>query len=149
MASPSFLAGQRLPASKLAALSPDPTLFTPVWTGVTLGTTGLINAGMVWQIGLEVNFAVRLVLGTGGDVTAQISLDLPVPADPTYIDFFVASVFGARASSDRYAGAGFYSGNQVFRLVNAATTLGWNATQPFDWAEGSELRIQGCYIAAP
>lgn len=148
-ADPLFLAGEILPAGKLAALSPDPTPFTPTWTGVTLGTTGLLNVGVAWQIGREVNFALRLVLGTGGDVTATISVDLPVAADAAYTDYYVASVFGALNANSRYSGAGVFSSTQVSRLVNSATNIGWNASQPFDWVAGSDLRIQGRYIAAP
>ena len=37
-ADPLFLPGERLPASKLNDLSPDPVAFTPIWTNVTVST---------------------------------------------------------------------------------------------------------------
>lgn len=58
----------------------DLNTFTPSWTNVTLGTTGLANEGWYQRIGDLVAWGFRLELGTSGTISSTVNLDLPVPA---------------------------------------------------------------------
>jgi hypothetical protein len=148
MPDPEFLAGETLPAGKLAALVPDPTPFVPTWSNVTLGTLGG-TTGVWWRVGRLVEVAAQFTLGAGGDVTNAIEMQLPVPPDPQFIDLLVGSAFAQQTPSNRYAGVVIASPTSLSRFVSQGTNIGWGATQPFDWGNGSILRVQARYIAAP
>lgn len=148
MPDPEFLAGETLPAGKLAALVPDPTPFIPTWSNVTFGTLGG-TSGFWWRIGRLVEVAAQFTLGAGGDVTGTIEMQLPVPPDPQLTGLQVGSVYAQQTASNRHGGVVIVGPTSLSRFVSQGTLIGWGATQPFDWGEGSELRVQARYIAAP
>lgn len=148
MPDPEFLAGETLPAGKLAALVPDPTPFVPTWSNVTLGTLGG-TTGVWWRVGRLVEVAAQFTLGTGGDVTGTIEMQLPVPPDPQFTDLLVGSAYAQAAPSNRIAGVVIIGPTSLSRFISQNTNIGWNATQPFDWGNGHILRVQARYIAAP
>lgn len=150
---PLFVPGRRLPAADLNALSPDPIAYTPTWTLVTLGTTGLLNEGWWWSSGREIKWVVELILGTGGDVTGVMGMEYPSSAgapacDPTMASAFVATFWASEGASNRFSGSGVGTDAGITRIVGDATPSGWTTTVPFNWVAGSTIRGQGSYIAA-
>lgn len=120
--------------------------YTPALTGVTLG--GGTRFGRYWKLGrLVVGFA-GFQLGATGNVTAEISVGLPVASIAGFPGWC-----GARATNfheGTYAsGTGVIeeSSSTITALVDVGTQR-WSAAAPFDWDEDDELRVFFVYSAA-
>jgi hypothetical protein len=132
--------------------------FTPVWTGVTVGTGG-ISAGRYVQIGQTVHVAVQLVLGTGGDVTAGINLAVPLAANLSLIfnsnSVALSGVAGARDASPSALEKGVVQllSTGVVRFTPTDVPGGqWGVTSPFDWTVNDQLNAWFSYettVAVP
>lgn len=117
------------------------TSTAPTFTNVTLGTGG--TSSMHWtQIGRTVHFRAGFTLGTGGDVTGAITLNLPVNSS------------AGRRFAGVAAATGPLGGTAVGVALIGTTTLTvwsgsqWNASNPFDWANTHEFTVSGTYEAA-
>jgi hypothetical protein len=137
----------------------DLNTFTPVWTNVTLGTTGLANEGWYQQIGEMVLWGFRLELGTGGGFSSTINLDLPVPAyvggglslqntigawtmrrpSPALHYSGSIGIWSGAGTSCSFAGA--WTGSAPSTRINASSPLG-------SVTAGDVLTGSGCYRAA-
>lgn len=129
-------------------------VWTPSWTNVILGT-GASNIGRYWKNGREVNFIAKFILGTGGDVTSNIFLDWNGQLPAAHSDFNVvqspSAVAWASDGNTRYVGAGIFSDGvltRIGRFAGDGTNIAWDATQPFNWAGGALLLVQGKYLTA-
>lgn len=136
----------------------DLNTFTPVWTNVTLGSTGLANEGWYQQIGSMVMWGFRLELGTGGVFTATINLDLPVPAYSGG-GLSLQNTLGAWMLRDTSAGTHYSGSIGVWSAAGTSCSFGgtWNGTAPLTrisasspvvTAVGDVLTGSGCYRAA-
>ena len=127
--------------------------WTPAWVGLTLGTTGLVNVGRYWTNGREVNFAIHLILGTGGAATTTISLSWSGILPAAHADFAANNLVVANGwcdvSTGRHDGSGIMAdgiNTRVGRFVSSATSVGWGVGVPGTWAAGSQLNITGKYL---
>lgn len=136
----------------------DLNLFTPTWTNVTIGTTGVANEGWYQQIGSMVMWGFRLELGTGGSFSSTINLDLPVPA---YVGggLSLQNNIGSwllrdTSASNHYAGSiGIWSGSGLSCSFagawdGTAPRTRVNASSPVATAAGDVFTGSGVYRAA-
>jgi hypothetical protein len=122
------------------------TNFTPTFPNVTLGSGGT-SFGRRIKLGRVVVFFCGFTLGTGGNVTAAITIESPTgtPAETGGMAGFA----GARAT-DTSTGAlwgAIGQMNDTFGFFNfgGAGTQGWGATAPFDWNVGDSFFAGGFY----
>ena len=103
MPDPEFLAGETLPAGKLAALVPDPTPFIPTWSNVTFGTLGG-TSGFWWRIGrlveVAAQFTYRAAQGRATTDIAQAARAATYGAVETLIVDMDQVVVGTVADAD-------------------------------------------------
>lgn len=125
--------------------------FTPTWVGVTLGT-GATNAGRYVQIGQTVHVSAHFVLGTGGDVTAAINMNLPLAANLSLIfDADSVALSGVAGARDDSAGVLEKAAVQLLstgliRFTPTDVAGGqWAAASPFDWAINDQLNCWFSY----
>lgn len=124
------------------------------WTisNVTLGTGGLSTMSY-WRSGPSVHVSYRLVLGTGGDLTGQPQLTLPVSVDDGTVadrEGSMSVTFYDASSSAMYAGwfEILGGGSQLgapFFAADGSSSFSINGTSPFDWTSGDEMWIYGEY----
>lgn len=125
--------------------------YTPTVTGITGGSNTLY--GRYFNMGSLVVGVAGFVLGSGGDVNAQITITVP-SAKP-------ATTLGGANVSHIAVGRGFDSSASVYFsatgsltpsfsttiMSNFATgaTTGWNAAIPFNWAAGDTMNVLFAY----
>lgn len=128
--------------------------YTPTWTNVTLGTGSTVEGAYV-KAGRTVFWRAYLTIGTGGSVSGNVSVSLPVTAAAG-----VATNLGAPglAIYDDFTG-GMYPGGfeyttttvRFFAFDSSATYAGralLTAAIPFTWAVSDKIRCSGFYEAA-
>lgn len=133
--------------------SPVWTSFTPAWTNVTLGTTGLVNTASYIQIGEMVTVKFHLTLGTGGSFGGTINLALPVTA----IDESLNAV-GVCLMDDTSVGSSARRAGTISQLATTSTQFYVSgdsagskvvaASVPFTWAVGDTIAGTFSYEAA-
>lgn len=130
--------------------------WSPSWLNVTLGT-GAQNQGEYIKVGRTVFFRAYLTLGTGGDVTGQVSVSLPVTAAATVflgLGAPTVSIICDDATGAMNPGFAEFTTANLCRLfvIETAGAFGTRnivtTTTPFDWTVGDEIRLGGFYEAA-
>ena len=137
----SFVSGQILLASELNAAGAW-TTFTPTLTGVNLGTGGT-NSGQYSVFNKILFMRGKFVLGTGGSVTAGITIAMPtgtMAVSPTMQFQPNGSAVLTDSGVASYFAVGLQSTTSllVLYVVNSAgtyaTAVTTSATVPFTWA---------------
>lgn len=146
--------------------------YTPVITGVTLGTGG-ISEGQYFRVGhngllnaTAIYWRAHIGLGTGGDITTTIQVGLPgVPEmwAAAGADLMMPVGLASAAQSAAPAASAVNSGIVICGPSTAVGTDGetqqmlqitpdsnvggslWNDTIPFDWTASSHIWLQGWY----
>lgn len=116
--------------------------YTPTWTGVTFGTTGLVNTARFVSIGRRTRVDFNLVLGAGGGVTASVRMSLPISAaNPDILDIGVVRLLDSSASLRRHGSVGKATTGTVYFEVENTTPGGIDvaAGAPFAWAAGDTM----------
>lgn len=131
------------------------TLWTPTWSGITVGNgTNIgryrVERGMIfWQ--------AQLTLGSTSNVTAVIELHAPagVTVDTSYAGRQLSAAI-ADDASQRFSGTGLTNAGD--RLVSrfagpegqadTAVANGWGSSSPMTWANGDILSSQGWVAVA-
>lgn len=125
------------------------TAFTPTWTNLTVGNG--TNVGRYYQVGKTVHFSATLSWGTTTSATtAGVVLTLPVAAQTNQPLCFPAVYIDGVS---RYFGLTYRTSSTT---VQVAYNLEFGAevlvpiidTQPFVWASGDGIWINGTYEAA-
>lgn len=119
--------------------------FTPAWANVTVGTGGT-SAGRFSQVGQTVTVQLQLVLGTGGNVTGGLTLDLPRTPNVSLIlnanSMLMVGVAGARDASAGTLEKGIAQlmNTGIVRFSPSDVPGGqWGTTLPFDWTVSDQL----------
>lgn len=122
--------------------------YDPDVYNVTLGTGGTTYGRWTIANGV-VHFRANFVLGTGSSISSYIGVGLPVNGYVATDDFQPVIAWADDVSASiRKGGVGVIldgSPEQATRFVGDGSTLGWNATNPFTWADGDRLFISGTY----
>lgn len=122
--------------------------YTPTLTNVTLGT-GSTTVARYFQLGKLVFVQIQIILGTGGDVTGNIAISLPVTARATQ-----PVLWGMGVALDDSAGTGQRAvgiqaaSTTTINMVNPLTGGTVGTTNPHDWAVNDQLRLSFFYEAA-
>lgn len=127
------------------------------WNNLIIGTGGLTYA-RYFKLGRLVVLFAGVQLGTGGDFSGPMSVNLPFNAasisgfggsDASVGGFVAARAFN-NATSARVSGTGVLSSTQAVNFVAAFQSSTWSFDQPFDWSDagaGSKLQLLGVYEA--
>jgi len=135
-----FVSGQILTAAELNAAGAY-TTFTPTLTGVTLGTGGT-NAGQYSVFNKILFMRGKFVLGTGGSVTAGITLAMPtgtMAVTPTMQFQPNGSVIMTDSGVNSFFGVGLQATTSTiaFYVLGASGTyanvISSSSTVPFTW----------------
>lgn len=129
------------------------TAFTPTWTNVTQGTTGLVNTGHYSQAGKWITVQFNLTLGTGGAFTGSATMTLPFPAASSVVAGEALGVVRMQDTSAPLRRNGLVllstSTTAIFAVENATpASVTANATVPFTWAATDLLSGTFTYLAA-
>lgn len=127
--------------------------YTPTLTNITIGTGGTTTAAYV-RIGRTIHVRVRLLFGTGGLLTGNAEVSLPVPSATAH--FAGSHVIGTCAFSDANGAVypGFVENIGSFRMwaMDTSSTYGIRAivaaAVPFTWAVNDVMTINARYEAA-
>jgi hypothetical protein len=128
------------------------TAWTPTLTNLTIGTTGAESVHRYSKINEVVVFQSKIVLGTGGSISGNFSITLPVTASAT--STIAASVNLIDAANTFYPGSVTMLSTSELAVyaINAASTYASMqrvaAAVPFTWAAGDIITINGAYEAA-
>lgn len=130
-----------------------PVAYQPTTSGITLGSGGTLNAAYA-VVGQLCFFWLDVEFGTGLSV-GDFRFTWP-PPDP-WDDFTLDVPFGFAALVDVgntvYVGAVRRQGAGTFQVVRLnAATGNWEplgSTNPFTWAAGDRIRLQGWYLIDP
>ena len=125
--------------------------FTPTWSGVTLGTTGLVNTGRRQQSGKWVDISFNLTLGTGGSLSSTAFMTLDVAPLSTVVRALgsVLLVDGNVGTSSRRSATVLMSGSGPFFNVDSLTSsAAVTSTVPWTWAATDEIAGTFRYEAA-
>jgi hypothetical protein len=128
------------------------------WTNTILGTGGLTYA-RYYKLGRLVIVFAGIQLGTGGDFSGPMALNLPFNAasisgfggSDAAVGGFVATRAWNQLTSVRVSGTGVISTTQALNFVAAFQASTWSFDQPFDWSDagsGSKLQLLAVYEAA-
>lgn len=122
--------------------------YTPTLTNVTLGTGGTMTA-RYFQMGKLVFVQLQMILGTGGDVTGNLGVSLPVTARGTSpVVWGMGIVLDDSAGTGQRAVAVQPTSTTAVGFVNALTGGTVAASNPMDWAVNDQLRVAFFYEAA-
>lgn len=127
------------------------------WTNTILGTGGLTYARH-FKLGRIVIVFAGIQLGTGGDFSGPMALNLPFNAasisgfggSDAAVGGFVATRAWNQLTSVRVSGTGVISTTQALNFVAAFQSSTWSFDQPFDWSDagsGSKLQLLAVYEA--
>lgn len=130
--------------------------YAPAWQGATTNPNignGTIT-GFYSRVGDIVTVSIRLLMGSTTTYgSGAWSFGLPFSIRSGVMAGFMAYLRDASASVNYHRIAIIAGPNaivQAFRgLADATNSNAMNATTPFTWANGDEIRITGTYIAAP
>lgn len=131
--------------------------WTPTWSANTVGN-GTVSAKYI-QIGKTVFFRIEFTLGSTSAIGSNSTFTLPVTmvslAGATGNGNILGNAiyFDASASSSMVGCVGWSSTTvalpKSFNVSGANQTLaGVTSTQPFTWATGDQMLLQGFYEAA-
>lgn len=130
--------------------------YSPSWIGditnPSIGNGTLV--GYYSRVGNVVTMSIRLVMGSTTTYgSGAWSFGLPFTSNGGAMHLFVAYLRDTSTSTN-YHRIGIIAGAsgivQAFRgLADGTNSNAMNATTPFTWANGDEIRIAGTYIAAP
>lgn len=123
------------------------------FNNVTLGTGGTPSAYRAYtRIGDFIYVTGGFVLGTSGNVTGAIELQLPFTARalPTAQHFATGARCLDAGPSNVYSGTGQIdsSGTTMRNAVLTGAAAGWDNNTPFDWATGDRCWFFGGYWRA-
>lgn len=114
------------------------------WNNVTIGTGG-VDYNSYLKIGKLVVGLCGFTLGTGGNVTGTLQVQLPFVAGQSPIDgIFAGRGFDASGSSGGSGLGIILDGEQVGKNLVTLGTNSWDATVPWNWDVGDTFR--GLYI---
>jgi hypothetical protein len=120
--------------------------FTPTYSNVTVGTTGLVNTGRYTKIGRLCVAHYALTFGTGGSVTGNMTVFYPVTAQVSSQDH-MGNAYGT-LSTTRKGGTVVGNGTSNFVIRNSSDGALWAATSPFTWAAGATFSATVIYESA-
>jgi hypothetical protein len=120
--------------------------YTPTFLNLTLGGAGALNVARYTRQGNRIIVDGFVEIGSGGDVTGQLGVDLPV-ACKSYNGvhdafYFHGAIRASNGSSAVWAAVGLIAAGTAFNDTNTLTffstagTLNWNASIPWDWVPG-------------
>lgn len=131
--------------------------FTPDFTGLTLGTGGVLY-GELWRLGRRVEYRAGFKLGTSGDVTAVLDMTGPFdlalpPGGSGAANLWSGSAVGIdQDASRRYSSTCYRTSLEsdlwVSRIADDDASTGWSASDPFNWTTNDQLSIWGVVHAA-
>lgn len=111
-------------------------------SGITIGNATQANT---WKLLSEkfAFFRIHLVMGTTSSFSAAFQLGpLPFTVAGTD-DQVVSAMVKDDSANNRWGGAGWLNGTQVFRMIVADGSTGVSNTTPFTWATNDSIQVQG------
>lgn len=125
--------------------------FTPVWNNLTVGNG--TNVGQWTRAGRTVHFTVLLAFGSTTSIPGDVGLVPPVPAvNPGGgVGRFVCPAQYLQSGVREWIGAGHLmdvTDRILLRHTESGNAGNVNATNPFTFITGHEIRISGTYQAA-
>ena len=112
--------------------------FTPTWNNVTLGT-GATSTGKWRYYNGDLEFIATFVLGTGGSVTGNVSVDLPNSETSAAIRQVGGSILCSLSGANHPGGVFCGSSSTTANLYVGTNDVA--ASNPFTWAVGATLDL--------
>lgn len=138
----------------VAGASSVTTSYTPTFANTTLGN-GTVT-GRYAQIGKQVDFWARFVLGSTSAVSSTPTVTLPVTADSNYTAAMqlIGQVQCTDTGTADYDGPVRYASSTTGLLLvdtvsgTYGTETGLSSTTPFVWGNGDAITVTGSFFAA-